>query len=155
MVNNLLHLRKDKLLRQLKPFFYIRNFNAAFDSLNCNHCEMNIKHKNIKIPLGITFNIKQCRTFISIDCCTVDSSMEYGSFLLVADICSYYVLAFPCKQTPTAAEIYQLIFTGWSQAMGIPIAIQADGGLSSQLAHDIATMFNICLLYTSPSPRDS
>ena len=150
VVNNLLHLRKDKLLRQLKPFFYIRNFNAAFDSLNCNHCEMNIKHKNVKIPLGITFNVKQCRTFISIDCCTVDSSMEYGSFLLVADICSYYVLAFPCKQTPTAAEIYQLIFTGWSQAMGIPIAIQADGGLSSQLAHDIATMFNIRQYFISP-----
>ena len=104
-VNNLLHLRKEKLFSQLRPFFHIRGYNAAFENLDCKHCEQNLKARNPKIPYGITFNIKQCRSFISIDCCTVDSSMEYGSFLLCADICSYYLLAFQCKQNPTATEI--------------------------------------------------
>ena len=150
IVHNLLHLRKDKLFSQLRPFFHIRGYNAAFENLNCKHCEQNLKARNPKIPYGITFNIKQCRSFISIDCCTVDSSMEYGSFLLCADICSYYLLAFQCKQNPTATEIYQLLFTGWVQTMGIPLAIQSDGGLSSQLAHDVASLFNIRQYFISP-----
>ena len=150
IVNKMLHLRKDKLFSQLRPFFHIRGYNTAFQNLDCKHCEQNLKARHPKIPHGISFNIRQCRSFISIDCCTVDSSMEYGSFLLCADICSYYLLAFQCKQNPTAADIYQLIFTGWVQTMGIPIGIQADGGLSSQLAHDIASMFNIRQYFISP-----
>ena len=150
IVSNILHLRKEKLFSQLRPFFHIRGYNAAFEELDCKHCETNLKARRPKIPHGISFNIKQCRSFISIDVCTVDSSMQYGSFLLCADICSYYLLAFQCKQSPTAAEIYQLIFTGWCQAMGIPLAIQCDGGLSSQLAHDISSMFNIRQYVISP-----
>ena len=80
IVSNILHLRKEKLFSQLRPFFHIRGYNAAFEELDCKHCETNLKARRPKIPHGISFNIKQCRSFISIDVCTVDSSMQYGSF---------------------------------------------------------------------------
>ena len=120
IINNVLHLRRHRLEQHLKPFFFIRNFNKMFDAMTCDFCLHNLKDREAPIPLGLTFNVSQSRSFLSIDICVVNSKIEFGSFLNIVDICSYFCITVKCRATPTAQEVHEIIWTHWCSWGGLP-----------------------------------
>ena len=149
-VNDILHLRRQRLEANLKPFFYVKNFKQVFDKMDCRFCQRYIKHKNDQVPYGISFNVSQCRSFLSIDVCVVQSNIEFGSFLQILDICSYFCIAVKCRASPTAREVHELIWTYWVPWAGVPLCLQFDGGINQSLGHEIAQHFNCREFFITP-----
>ena len=150
VINDILHLRRQRLEANLRPFFYIKNFKQMFDKMDCAFCQRYLKHKNEKIPYGLSFNVSQTRSFLSIDVCVVQSNIEYGSFLQILDICSYFCIAVKCKASPTAREVHEIIWTYWVPFAGVPLCLQFDGGINQSLGHEIAQHFNCREFFISP-----
>ena len=150
VINGVLHLRRHRLEQHLKPFFFIRNFNQMFEAMHCDFCLQNIKHKQSQLPLGLSFKVSQTRSFLSIDVCVVNSKIEYGSFLNIVDICSYFCIAVKCRAAPTAEEVHEIIWTHYCPFGGVPIALQFDNGINASLGHEIAQHFNCREFFITP-----
>ena len=150
VINSVLHLRRHRLEQHLKPFFFVRNFNKMFEAMNCSFCLHTLKHKQNQIPLGLSFNVSQTKSFLSIDVCVVNSNIEFGSFLNIVDVCSYFCIAVKCRATPTAQEVHELIWTNWCQWAGVPISLSFDNGINASLGHDIAQHFNCREFFITP-----
>ena len=150
IINGVLHLRRHRLEQHLKPWFYIRNFNQTFDAMACNFCLHNQKHKQNVIPMGLSFNVSQTRSFLSIDICVVNAQIEFGSFVNIVDICSYFCIAVKCRATPTAREVHEIIWTYWAAWGGCPVSLQFDNGVNASLGHEIAQYFNCREFFITP-----
>ena len=150
VVNSILHLRLNRVEHHLRPFFHIRNLKKEFDNMKCDFCIKNIKQRQDHLPFGLSFNVSQTRSFLSIDICVIQSNVEYGSFLQILDICSYFCIAVKCKSNPTAREVHEIIWTYWVPWAGTPLCVQYDNGINQSLGHEIAQYFNCREFFITP-----
>ena len=156
-VDGIIHLGQDKLFSDLKQYLYIRNFQKSYKELDCSHCMLNYRQPKVPRPLGLTFKVTSPRTFLAFDIATIRSDWKMGSFFLICDVVTNFIMATPCLQCPTAEQAYEIIFTKWIAVMGYPSAYTSDNGgqMSNQLSADISHLLNIRHFLISPTHSNS
>ena len=153
IVDGIIHLGHDKLFAELKQFFYLRSFQKSYKQFCCNHCMLNYRQPKVSRPLGLTFKVTSPRQFLAFDIATVRSDWKFGSFLLICDVVTNFIMAIPCVQCPTAEQVYDIIFTRWISVFGYPAAYTTDNGknMSCELSADISHLLNIRHFLISPT----
>ena len=153
IVDGIIHMGHDKLFSELKQFFYLRCFQKSYKEFSCNHCMLNYRQPKVVRPLGLTFKVTSPRQFLAFDIATIRSDWKNGSFLLICDVVTNFIMAIPCPQCPTAEKVYELIFIRWVGTMGYPTAYTTDNGknMSCELSADISHLLNIRHFLISPT----
>ena len=148
------HLGKDKLHTSLKSSFYVRNFVQDFFKMvnECRFCLLNQKHKIYPVPQGISFSVCRPRQWIAYDVCTLNHSWSRGSFLLIVDVVSMFVVCCQCQNSPTAEEIYQLVLTNWIGVFGMFLASTKDNAkcMTNTLEAELHALFNSRSFHITP-----
>ena len=153
VVDGIIHLGHDKLFSELKQFFYLIGFQKSYKEFSCNYCMLNYRQPKVPRPLGLTFKVSSPRQFLAFDIATIRSDWAQGSFLLICDVVTNFIMAAPCSQCPTAAQVYEIIFCRWVGTMGYPSAYTSDNGknMSCELSADISHLLNIRHFLISPT----
>ena len=156
-INSFYHIRKTKLKGELFQLFHIRSFDKSYKKMSCKHCDLNVRHNRLSLPLGVPFLITQPRTFLALDIMYINTDWTNCAFLTICDVTNHFVQAVPVTKNATAQDIYHIFFTRWVCFAGYAIGICTDNArnFNCKLSADLAALCNFVHFKITPQNSKS
>ena len=127
------HLRRKKLLAELRQSFYIQSYRLAFDQViaDCAFCNLHSKGKHPQIvPLGMTIELSTPCQMWNIDYLNINSSFKnFPAILTLTDPFSAYTLFIPANDSWNDTRMIQALLSAFLHT-GMPQALGSDNQAS-------------------------